>query len=117
MLVPGLAKVSGEAADAISFPVPLSAELAAANVVYLKVGEKVSGKCEGTAAAPTAAAGYLCVYAGTEVAEGGFKFKAIETPVGVAGASKYGAVVVFESSASESATKLIAYGTWAVSAP
>jgi hypothetical protein len=83
-------------------------------VVYVRVGEKVAGKCEGSAALPSAVAGYLCVYAGLEKAEGGFHFKDIQNATGAEGASKFGAAVAYETSTSEPATTLVAQGSWAV---
>jgi collagen type VII alpha len=99
---------------AISFTLPLASPITeAGHVIYVKAGQTAPTGCTGgTAAAPKAEAGYLCVFAGTEEnSKAGLK--AIENASGEAGkASRTGALIVFE--ATESGGKIDAGGTWAV---
>jgi hypothetical protein len=101
-------------ADAISFPIPLESALAPTKVVYLKKGETKPGECVGSAAAPSAAEGFLCVYAGLEE-NSETKTPEIENVTGGPGGSRTGAFVIFEASGT-SAPKINASGSWAVTA-
>ncbi|HLI32776.1 MAG TPA: hypothetical protein VKU89_08575 [Solirubrobacteraceae bacterium] len=103
----------GNAVAVISFSVPLSAPLDSEHVVYVPRGQSGPVACEGgTAKAPKAAAGYLCVYVGVE-SPLDMKLKAIETPAGAGGSSAQGALVKFESTKNEGRPDYA--GTWAVS--
>ncbi|HEY5941576.1 MAG TPA: hypothetical protein VIT89_01785 [Solirubrobacterales bacterium] len=96
----------------ISFPIPLSADLAAANVHYVNVGETAPAGCTGgTAAAPTADPGHLCVY---ETFESFLVFEAILKPTSdseAPGAGATGALLRFDGE-----EEAQAWGTWAVTA-
>jgi collagen triple helix repeat protein len=100
----------------ISFAIPLAAPIGETNVHYVKEGESPPAGCTGgTAAAPKADPGHLCVYTTTEVnADGKFLVTGlVNAGEGGAGAGRTGALVnalVFKKSA-------YAYGTWAVTAP
>jgi hypothetical protein len=99
----------------ISFAIPLAAALPEAKVHYIAVGETPSGDCAGgTAAAPKAASGSLCIYATSETGSGS-KFLpgppqrpdfSAEEP----GASKTGSLLKFFVLEKGAA----AYGTFAV---
>jgi hypothetical protein len=104
------------AATAITFPTPLTAGLASGNVVYLKVTSSTPEKehCPGSASAPSAAAGYLCVYTGKEIVKGAV-FKEIQNTEGTKGGSAQGALVVFEFTG-VAENSLEEFGTWAVKA-
>lgn len=105
----------------LSFSVPLSDALGEANVHY--VGEDGNGtSCPGSAAAPTAEPGNLCVYQefaeGVEVEAGGKGIaKAIIRPDNTAptgttqGAATSGAMVLLFREVTE---RVFAYGSWAV---
>jgi collagen triple helix repeat protein len=99
----------------ISFFIPLASELAEANVHYLEVGDPATTECAGSAGAPKAAAGHLCIYAGVE--EGVFEFAGIANPktefFGEMGAATAGAMLMFNRYKPEAE----AFGTWAVTAP
>jgi hypothetical protein len=89
----------------ISFPFRLAAPIAQSDVVYLKEGEGETTDCPGTAAAPKAAAGKLCVY--TQFGETpGYLVQLVFPATTVSGA-----VLFF------AAEPGIEYGTWAVTAP
>jgi hypothetical protein len=108
----------------ISFPIPLASSLGATAVHY--VGASGNGStCPGSAAAPEALPGNLCVYetfAGGVEREGpiakAFIIEAsssLSLGLGVKhGAAKSGSVVLLSREGEEQVT---AYGTWAVTAP
>jgi hypothetical protein len=102
--------------SSISFPVPLAAEIPAANVHYVTLEEQANdvqpAECTGgTAADPKAAAGNLCVYAGKfftaneQAPNGIFKDGSLESGSGKAGAAMFYGVPVQ------------AFGSFAVTAP
>lgn len=97
---------------AISFPIPLAAAVPAANVHYVNEDQTAPAGCTGgTAAAPTAEPGHLCVY---ETFEAFLAFQAIFDPTSsmeAPGAGATGAILRF---AGEEEAQ--AYGTWAVTA-
>jgi hypothetical protein len=117
----GLANVT------VSFPIPLAAELGASDVHYLnKAGKEVvlgdegleeltAANCLGSAAAPTAKAGNLCVYAADEgnaiMYSGAITSPAHEEP-GTSGAGISGAWFRFFALETSEG-----HGTWAVTAP
>jgi hypothetical protein len=113
------------ALQAISFPIPLGAVLDGDHVHFLDESgtERPTGgtgsSCTGSAAAPTAAPGHLCVYTGgvSEPYGVGYEFNNITQPgVGfhaVPGASTAGALINLLSGL----TKFEGNGTWAVTAP
>lgn len=114
-----------------SFPVRLGEALAAGHGLYVTLeqqkgenGAKAPEQCKGTAAAPTAAEGYFCIY------EGAFTGKATRVPelqnifrtegvgneaegVGVSGSIAY---VPYPEGEIESHPRAL-YGSWAVTAP
>src|SRR5579875_2221375 len=107
------------AAAQISFPVPLAAAITeAGHVVYLKASESTpaSGPCAGgSAAAPRAQAGYLCIFTAAEALSGA-AFDAVQNAAGEAGkSSREGAVIVFGPESP--GAKINVSGSWAVSAP
>lgn len=92
-------EVKGFVAGAISFGIPLEA---APTAVFVPFGEDKSGEgCPGTAAAPTANAGKLCIYGG-EVVLGTFNG---------AEPNKQGASFTMQGN------PVVGIGTWAVTAP
>ncbi|MDX6602511.1 MAG: hypothetical protein QOF13_1713 [Solirubrobacterales bacterium] len=113
----------GELHVPISFAIPLAAELDEANVHYIndagkevpKTGPTVTSTvCLGTAAAPKAAAGHLCIYTKNSLfittLHNGSIFKSGANGVG---ASTAGSML----SAVFSGEEAEAVGTWAVTAP
>jgi hypothetical protein len=104
-----------KAAAAISFPIPLESSLAATEVVYLTKGAKSAGKCEGSASAPTAEEGFLCVYAALEENTEA-EFKEIQNAVGAKGGSRTGAFAIFEATGSGESANINDSGSWAVKA-
>jgi hypothetical protein len=116
-----------QAAAPITFPVPLAGALSETNVDYVTIAEQVghaSSECTGSAEAPTAEAGFLCVYEG-EVFENETgrvpEESAIVRPgpdLGSesVGASIYGAVVLMKYKAGSEAKPSQVYGAWAVTA-
>jgi len=105
------------AGAAISFP--LAVEPAPTHVYYIKAGGTIPPECPGTATAPAAEKGSLCVFATLETLQHA-TFKAIENPVGTAPASSsFGALVIFEGEeeeASHPTANVEVLGTWAVTA-
>jgi hypothetical protein len=107
---------------AISFPIPLEAEIPGTNVHVEPVGYTGTDEnCPGTAAEPKAKAGHLCVYTGSEVPAGfaepaGKPIVTLTSPSGkveaVKGASRSGASLAYTA---EPNTYL--KGSWAVTAP
>jgi hypothetical protein len=100
---------------AISFPFPLAA--APEHVEYVAQG-KTGEHCAGSAAAPTAPSGYLCVYATAEESAR-VKLLGIQNLAGNPGASAYGAFVMFEAEETPEPSegiRMFNYGTWAVTA-
>lgn len=92
--------------DNITFGVTLSA---APTVNYLNVGAAPTAACPGTAAAPDAAPGNLCLYERQNINVGSrFIFNA---GTGGPGASVYGASMYVDSAA---AGDTFVYGSWAV---
>jgi hypothetical protein len=110
--------------DPISFTMPLEKALNEEHVVYLETGQGETTECPGTVADPKAASGYLCVYAGSGLAEvDTVKISPPEKQLYEAttetetlnfGAGTSGATLWVLS---DSATKpTLAHGTWAVTA-
>jgi hypothetical protein len=97
----------------ISFPIQLKAELGPENVELIKVGAP-SANCAGSAAAPTAASGFLCVYLAEEhnIFAGGSNIINSGMSGIHQGASKAGAIVKLQ--VEEGAENNKQYGTWAV---
>ena len=98
----------------VSFPKPLAA---APNVEIIRIGAP-SANCPGSANAPSAALGYLCIYEGyseniTAGALGYNAFNADATGVSP-NASRYGAALYGYTVTTGQA---YAWGTWAVTAP
>lgn len=95
----------------ISFAIPLAA---APTAHFLAVGDPATATCPGTAAAPTAAAGHLCIYEG---ANNNLSSVAFQDPVTTATGTivrPYGAVLI---GAATAAGAFISSGGWAVTAP
>ncbi len=104
----------------IPFAIPLAAPLGEADVHYVNEagleGGAPSTKCTGTAAAPTAASGNLCIYSATEAnvtTSNEFIVKA-SSNVELGAATAGSALLVLATS---SEFEGFAYGTWAVTAP
>jgi collagen triple helix repeat protein len=104
---------------AISFSIPLKSELGPSEVFFLKQGEE-NEHCKGTAEAPEAAEGYLCVYAG-HLATFTMPFVEAEGPIfkpfggegANPGASVSGALIALVGEP-ENEPEVKGYGTWAV---
>ena len=99
---------------AISFTIPLKAELDENHVKY--AGKTSTTECPGSAVKPEAEKGYLCVYGNVAVGASAtdeiYKGSGLEP-----GASTAGVVVVVKGEAAVGPAKLnITYGTWAVTA-
>jgi hypothetical protein len=106
--------MSGETFGTISFPIRLPS--APKHVEFLRRG-KTGTNCTGSNLSPTAAAGSLCIYVGSENNEpaGEPATVAIENAAGTPGAaSATGAYVVFTAATGES--NVVDSGTWAVTA-
>ncbi len=108
----------------IAFPVQLSEELevSAVHIVTVEEQNKENGKeppagCQGTAKAPTAKAGSLCVYVGTNLLNN-VEVKAIYKPYGTIeeGAGVAGALLEIVGLHAENPV-YYAVGSWAVTAP
>jgi len=96
----------------ISFPIPLAS---APTPNFMAQGAVPTTNCPGSASAPTAAAGQLCVY---EAADRGVGTVILYTPLaGTAPASAPGGVAVFIESNATGQVDFFSSGTWAVTAP
>jgi hypothetical protein len=102
---------------AISFSLPLAAELDETHVVLMGEGESSTTECPGSANNPQASAGYLCVYVGSLNTP--LTLITIEKPDGeiapgvlTLGAGRTGAIVRLIGQADQRAR-----GTWAVTSP
>jgi hypothetical protein len=94
----------------IDLPVPLEA---APTPHYLGAGAPPTGECPGSASAPDAASGQLCVYETFSPSSEFISF--FDVVSGTTGATRFGTSMVFHNDA---LTNLVqAYGTWAVRAP
>lgn len=117
------AATEGVKFQTITFPIPLPGTISGTNIHFInESGEEKAGNsktdCPGSAEAPTAAAGHLCIYAGAvSAAEGvGYEFQGI---------ARAGAVDFNTSGASTAGALMILFGiegfhgngTWAVTAP
>ncbi len=108
----------------ISFTIPLAVELDETHVSYLKVGEN-NANCTGSVNNPTAAKGYLCVYAGpgTTAAPNGNATFVMKPDLSAPGTGVSGALLNFEPTESavvDDTKKVISAtgsGSWAVTAP
>jgi hypothetical protein len=109
----GTAEPGRLAGAPISFAVPVKP--APASVHYIKLGQSGTTGCTGTAEAPGAEPGNLCVFATIESTPHAAE-KAIENPEGAAGASPFGAILTFEATESSPEANINARGTWAVTA-
>jgi len=107
------------AETAIDFLVPLQKgtegiEIGAEKALYLKSGE-TKEDCPGSASAPAAKPGYLCIYAETEEAPAGITVvRKVEKASGGGGASPTGAVVDLELQGKPVSGSLRFRGSWAV---
>jgi hypothetical protein len=98
--------VGARVGDNITFGVTLSA---APGVNYLNAGAAPTANCPGTAAAPNAAPGQLCVY---EVSSTNANQRLIwNAATGAVGASVYGAIVHVSATA---VGETVVFGTWAL---
>lgn len=118
---------------AISFSIPLAAEIAIANVAFVLEGETAPADCENTEHAGTASAanpeadkGFFCVYVGSGEFEFGVgsllaaKPGSEWVPAIAAGVSKSGTILIAFGAVedkSEFEAAGAAAGTWAVTAP
>jgi len=106
----------------ISFPVPLASGLTAEEVHYLKNGETLTERCEGSATDPSVSAaapnGTLCIYTGLEENSPTTGYTTtVENAAGATGAAPEGAAVVFAPPSESSENKLNVRGFWVVKAP
>ena len=109
----------------ISFPIPLAADIEGANVHVVGESGTPPAECPGTADAPAADPGHLCIYAGNDpngfadgsdylcVLTGGALPCAQKPTTGGEGVDTAGATVAIASTQDGGG----AYGTWAVQAP
>jgi hypothetical protein len=111
---------------AVSFPIPLAADLGATSVIYVPSGGTIPAECEneehsGTAGPPNPEAdpGFFCVYSAAGSIENNamtiIKAAASEFPGGV-GASTAGAVLIGGTTLTGGFAGYVG-GTWAVTAP
>ena len=103
--------------DSVNFRIPLSAAIPAANVHYDDDGgADPHASCPGTALAPAADPGHLCLY---ESNRGNVTYESIFRPdTGEDGAAALGFSIYFTAGAGESGdASAWSYGTWAVTAP
>lgn len=101
----------------VSFPVPLST---VPNVQFVQHGGSATAQCPGSAASPSAAAGFLCIYVGWNAdafSTPGSEPVSVYDPVdGGGGASRFGAVLyIWDEGDADAFAE--ASGTWAVTAP
>jgi hypothetical protein len=106
---------------ALSFTIPLAAQIEATNALYLKEGfpsgataEEIE-ECPGSAKEPKAKKGFLCVYTGWGEFIGGVT-QVQKAASNAGGASTAGAILV-TTGAVEGELRGIVTGTWAVTAP
>lgn len=101
---------SGNGLTAISFTIPLAAELANANVHLAP-----NANCPGTVEDPKAAAGHLCVYSADLSGGGALSPTIVKTaaPFPLGGASKGGAILFIGGGTPGN----VGGGSWAVTAP
>jgi hypothetical protein len=97
--------------SAISFPIPLAS---APTAHFIRVGGPAVAECAGSAAAPTAAAGHLCIYEGTATNVTTQSFEDPVTSTTGSTTRTFGIDVVGFSAA---AGAYISAGSWAVTAP
>jgi hypothetical protein len=105
--IPGVLKYEYLGFTQITFAPPLALN-EEVGIKVLKENETVAGQCEGRVAEPTAAPGFLCVYAELEYPTGITKHEL------AAGAKYYGAFLDFNN---ENAPEGYAAGSWAMTAP
>lgn len=98
--------------DAVTFRIPLHAGIPAANTHYVPDGG-TTAPCTGTAAAPTAPAGHLCIY---NSYGGPYSFYGVLEGEGPAGTSTSGFTIYLETTGS-SADLYGTRGTWALKTP
>ena len=106
--LPRKAKSFAEAT--ISFTFPLAAS---PSVEVIQAGGSASEHCPGSAEAPSAAPGYLCLYTMSSTGPVGTYSPATEAP----GAARNGAVAFTELECEEVPCNARLVGTWAVTAP
>lgn len=98
----------------IGFPIPLSGELEASKVHFIKPNETAPPGCNnGSVTKPEAESGNLCVYASTDEGVSAQSFVNPEQANGPATAGKTGTLISFELTEIEE-TIASARGTWAV---
>jgi hypothetical protein len=108
------ASAEGLALAPISFNIPLENELDAEHVFFVE-GTGNGTTCLGTAEAPSATPGNLCVYHATGEAPTllNLKFSEVVTSSAKKGANTAGATLLFEA---EAEAPRFGFGTWAVTA-
>ncbi len=111
----GGAHQSVPAVASISYSVPLSSQ---PNVEVIQENASPTKNCPGSPAAPSAAAGYLCVYASI-VAAGAVAetYSPINHRRGAAGDYHLGGMVYVETTCGASPCEAFVEGSWAVTAP
>lgn len=99
----------------VSFPVPFAS---APNVEVVQFGSPATAQCAGTPAAPTAIAGYLCIYVGwnAEPLANPEPVSVYDPVDGGLGASRFG-VVLYQWDDADANLTAEAAGTWAATAP
>jgi hypothetical protein len=106
------AATAGDAdAEGITFPFPLAS---APNVEWSSAGA-LDSNCSGSAANPTAAPGFLCVYAISDSNVGGFTCVTKSDTAWACGAANVDGAVLFMSAAAPG--RAYSVGRWAVTAP
>jgi hypothetical protein len=111
----------GVASAPVSFVIPLEGPLDHEHVFFVKPEEASTLQCPGSAEAPEAAAGDLCVYASSMSGLLPDENGVIHNPgleqtkaFSETGAGESGAFLLFQPEGTEGG---FAYGTWAVTAP
>jgi ribosomal protein S18 acetylase RimI-like enzyme len=103
--------MADEAWGSISFPIPL-ADAPTPNIVL--AGGSPTAACPGSVTSPTAAAGDLCLYEGSDNNRFAAKFLNPENDA-LGQATRFGAVLLVDPGST--AGNLFSMGTWAVTAP
>jgi hypothetical protein len=119
---PDQAQLERTTTGAISFSVPLRSALTAAAAHYLKKGEKLTERCEGTGISPSVAAaapnGTLCIYTALDENKPTTGYTTtIENAEGVPGVAEQGAAVVFAPITESTENTVNVRGSWALKAP
>ena len=113
----GQASATGPDSTGVTFPVPAPSPVDSTHVVFNGNDTVPGGNCTGTAAAPTAPAGFVCIYAAAAVATtAAYGYGANGDPLGDATATGDGSTAGFIVTVIGTAG-FHASGTWAYKAP